>query len=56
MYNNPMSKNTITVKIRKPRNPLVRQALFRAAGKFDTGNKRQADKRQLRKMIHDNHA
>lgn len=38
----------ITIPIKKPRNPLVRQALFRSAGRFYTGNRREAAKRDLR--------
>lgn len=41
----------IIIPVKKPRNPLVRQALFRSAGRFDTGNRRQAAKRDLSREL-----
>lgn len=43
--------NKIVVPQLKPRNPLVALTKFRKAGSHKTGNRRQAEKRALRKEL-----
>lgn len=45
------AKNKFSVPARKPRNPLVANALMRQAGSHSTGNERQRARRDTRQQL-----